>query len=71
MTGATTVPTLDLDDLTRSGFVTALQQSSCVLVTGQDVPVASAEEVYRCGRDFMALPEARKQAVAWNGRGAW
>lgn len=68
---ASAIPLLDLDTLAPAELVTALQQSSCVLVSGRDVPVAAAEAVYRSGAAFMALPEPAKQVVAWSGRGAW
>nr|WP_321986730.1 2OG-Fe(II) oxygenase family protein [uncultured Lichenicoccus sp.] len=71
MTGVPDLTLLDLDRLSPSGFVEALQRSSCVLVRGRDVPVDAAEAVFASGRKFMERPDSEKAAVAWPGHGAW
>jgi isopenicillin N synthase-like dioxygenase len=66
-----TIPTIDLSIATGADLVAGLQANSCVFLTGIEHFDDLLGAMLAAGREFFDQPESSKQAVQWDGTGAW
>jgi isopenicillin N synthase-like dioxygenase len=66
-----TIPTIDLSIATGVDLVVGLQANSCVFLTGIEHFDDLLGAMLAAGREFFDQPESSKQAVQWDGTGAW
>lgn len=65
------IPVLDLSDVAGRQLVAALQQNSCVFLTGLDGFPEALDAVLSSSRDFFGRGPAEKALVRWSGKGPW
>jgi isopenicillin N synthase-like dioxygenase len=68
--GRQAAPVIDLEN-SSGDLAAALEESSCVLVTGHGVPPAVTAQLLAASRTFFELPRAAKAAVEWPGDLPW
>jgi isopenicillin N synthase-like dioxygenase len=65
------IPIIDLSSATGTELVAGLQANSCVFLTGWPDFAPQLDAMLTAARAFFDQSEESKQAVQWNGTGAW